>query len=177
MPLLQPFRSKKLPFRLASLLPEKHYARKNLGYLLSKESPLIIETDDDNMPQEEFWRSRHQHMEARRIAGGGWVNAYRFFFRRYHLAPRIPVGNDPSPTSHGQRPGFPCQCSIQQGLCDGDPDTDAIFRLTKKPPMRFHRNGQFAMGKNSWCPFNSQNTTWFKDAFFLLYLPSTCSSE
>jgi len=26
---------RKLPFRLAKLLPEKHYARKNLGYLLA----------------------------------------------------------------------------------------------------------------------------------------------
>ena len=25
------------------------------------------------------------------------------------------------------------------------------------------------------CPFNSQNTTWFKETFALLYLPSYCS--
>ena len=32
-----------------------------------------------------------------------------------------------------------------------------------------------ALGKGSWCPFNSQNTTWSGGAFPLLYLPSFCS--
>src|SRR5690606_5777063 len=32
-----------------------------------------------------------------------------------------------------------------------------------------------AIGKGCWCPFNSQNTTWFAQAFPLLYLPSYCS--
>ena len=32
-----------------------------------------------------------------------------------------------------------------------------------------------SLGDNTFCPFNSQNTTWFKEAFPLLYLPSYCS--
>ena len=32
-----------------------------------------------------------------------------------------------------------------------------------------------ALKQNVWCPFNSQNTTWWADAFPLLYLPAYCT--
>ncbi len=66
-------------------------------------------------------------------------------------------------------------CPIQQGLSDEDPDVDAIYRLIMPLPVRFAASSSVALGRNSWCPFNSQNTTWFKVAFPLLYLPSYCS--
>ena len=48
---------KELPFKLARLLPEKHYARKNLGYLLaiSRGCECIYETDDDNAPTDAWY--------------------------------------------------------------------------------------------------------------------------
>jgi hypothetical protein len=39
----------------------------------------------------------------------------------------------------------------------------------------FNQGSDVALGDGSICPFNSQNTTWFKEAFELLYLPSYCS--
>ena len=42
-------------------------------------------------------------------------------------------------------------------------------------PQNFRRDRRIALSKNSWCPFNSQNTTWWRDAFPLLYLPAYCS--
>src|SRR5690349_14665570 len=56
---------RKLPFKLAALLPEKHYGRKNLGYLLSKNKELILETDDDNFPHPEFWNKNLDIADAR----------------------------------------------------------------------------------------------------------------
>ena len=47
-----------LNFKLAKLLPKKHYSRKNIGYLLSRNHDVIIETDDDNFPREDFWNDR-----------------------------------------------------------------------------------------------------------------------
>ena len=44
----------RLNYRLAKILPKKHYSRKNIGYLLAMESDIIIETDDDNFPKNEF---------------------------------------------------------------------------------------------------------------------------
>src|SRR5205807_7157091 len=66
-------------------------------------------------------------------------------------------------------------CPIQQGLSDENPDVDAIYRMANPLPVLFDKANSVSLGKNSWCPFNSQNTTWFKEAFPLLYLPSYCS--
>ena len=41
--------------------------------------------------------------------------------------------------------------------------------------VRFRRDRRLALGRGSWCPFNSQNTIWFAEAFPLLYLPAYCS--
>ena len=64
---------------------------------------------------------------------------------------------------------------IQQGLADENPDVDALYRLTQKLPVVFNPGPAISLGNNSWCPFNSQNTTWFKESYPLLYLPSFCN--
>lgn len=167
---------KKLNFKLAKLLPLKHYARKNLGYLLaiSKNAEVIIETDDDNIPLEGFWGERSKSTSARLISKEGWTNVYRYFtdiqiwprgFSLEHLL-------DPLPKPSKLRM---IECPIQQGLADENPDVDAIYRLTLPLPVVFNKSENIALGENAICPFNSQNTTWFKEAFPLLYLPYHCS--
>ena len=66
---------------------------------------------------------------------------------------------------------------IQQALVDGEPDVDAVFRLTHRlpPDFRFDAVGSVALSEGTWCPFNSQNTFWAREAFPLLYLPIHCS--
>ena len=64
---------------------------------------------------------------------------------------------------------------VKQGLADENPDVDAVFRLVKLLPVKFKSSPKIALGKNTWCPFISQNTRWFKPAFPLLYLPTYCS--
>jgi hypothetical protein len=67
-------------------------------------------------------------------------------------------------------------CPIQQGLADEDPDVDAIYRMLFSLPVSFDPDaGPIALHGGAWCPFNSQNTTFFAEAFPLLYLPATCS--
>ena len=64
---------------------------------------------------------------------------------------------------------------LQQGLCEGNPDVDAIFRLANKNiSIKFKNNFKYSLG-SAISPFNSQNTIWFKKIFPLLYLPVTCS--
>jgi hypothetical protein len=60
-------------------------------------------------------------------------------------------------------------------LADENPDVDAIYRLTLPLPIIFNKANNVALGNNSFCPFYSQNRTWFKEAFPLLYLSSHCS--
>ena len=66
-------------------------------------------------------------------------------------------------------------CPIQQGLADQNPDVDAIYRLTSKLPITFEKSENISIGNGSICPFNSQNTTWLREAYPLMYLPSYCS--
>src|SRR5579871_5616338 len=66
-------------FTAAGLLPTRHYARKNIGYLLAMQAgaEAIVETDDDNFPATTFWSPRERFGSHRSISGGGWVNPYR----------------------------------------------------------------------------------------------------
>jgi hypothetical protein len=169
-------RQKMLSFSLANDLPINHYARKNIGYLaaIKAGSEVIIETDDDNIPLDNFWAPRVVHQRARAVRTGDWVNVYKYFSKA-HIWPRgfhLEKIHDlpPVPEALGE-----VYSPIQQGLADGNPDVDAIYRLTLPLPIKFDHHENIALGLNSVCPFNSQNTTWFKEAFPLLYLPSYCS--
>ena len=169
-------KQKTLDFQLAKILPEKHYSRKNLGYLIaiSKGAETIIETDDDNLPLKGFWNKRTKQAKAHLLEDKGWTNIYKFFTKT-HIWPRgfaLEKILDELPALDEQ---IVVSCPIQQGLADENPDVDAIYRLTLPLPITFDKGNSVALGKNTICPFNSQNTTWFKEAFPLLYLPSYCS--
>src|ERR1700730_11787744 len=62
--------------KFASLCPTRHYARKNIGYLLAMrdQSSVIVETDDDNLPRREFWAPRIREQTAPAAFHTGWLN-------------------------------------------------------------------------------------------------------
>ncbi|CAF4064662.1 unnamed protein product [Adineta steineri] len=67
---------------------------------------------------------------------------------------------------------------IQQGLANGDPDLDTIFRLTQSDrhnriDIRFQEKPPNAVSHGLFVPFNSQNTLFHYDAFWALWLPIT----
>jgi hypothetical protein len=64
---------------------------------------------------------------------------------------------------------------IQQGLANGSPDVDAVWRLILDHEVIFDEAPSVLLPRGVWCPFNSQNTWWWPQAFPLLYLPSYCS--
>lgn len=170
---------KKLPFKLSKTLPDKHYSRKNIGYLLAKEKKVIVETDDDNMPLPEFWNTRQEYVSGYPVEKNGWFNVYHYFSEQ-NLWPRgfpieaIETGKRKAAEGVGQNT-VSVFSPIQQGLADGNPDVDAIYRIAYANNIIFEKKSPVFLSPNTWCPFNSQNTTWFKDAFPLLYLPSYCS--
>jgi hypothetical protein len=165
-----------LPFRIVSILPYKHYARKNIGYLIAIQdgSEVIVETDDDNIPFDEFWHQRDRSFSGYILDDKQWVNTYKYFSSA-KIWPRgfaLEALNNILPEL-GNLVEF--KTPIQQGLADKNPDVDAIYRLTSELPQYFNKGIPVGIGKNSICPFNSQNTTWFQEAFPLMYLPSYCS--
>lgn len=165
-------------FHLGKATPENCYARKNIGYLHAMKSgaEVIVETDDDNLPYDTFWKKRSRTCNARLIGRKGWHNVYSAF-TEHNIWPRgFPLehihddakASTPSMLTAGHSP-------IQQGLADNNPDVDAIYRMTQHLPVYFEKRDDILLGPGVWCPFDSQNTTWFKESFPLLYLPAFCT--
>lgn len=167
-----------LNFKLASIAPVKHYSRKNIGYLIAMKDGCntITETDDDNYPFDEFWVPATQQVKATAVNDKGWINVYSHFSEKMIWPRGYPLELILNPAENlNELPVITCNCPVQQGLADENPDVDAVYRLTYPLPFRFQKNKPLALGHQSWSPFNSQNTVWFKDAFPLMYLPTYCS--
>jgi hypothetical protein len=165
-----------MTFKTAGLCPTDHYARKNIGYLVAmqNEALVVIDTDDDNCPNSEFFLPRREHVGCMATTGKGWVNIYRHFTNTTVWPRGLPLDAvHAAPAVHEEISEK--HCPIQQGLADGDPDVDAIFRLILPLPVTFDKKAPLALSHEQWCPFNSQNTTWWPIVYPLLYLPAYCS--
>lgn len=167
------------PFELARLGPVGHYTRKNIAYLeaIRRGATCLYETDDDNAPLTS-WSLREEHVEAHRIDATGWVNAYRCFSDQRIWPRGLPLDSVVA-SMHAPVPmaaqAESVRAPIQQGLANGSPDVDAVWRLVLDAPFDFDDGPSVLLTAGSWCPFNSQSTWWWPDAFPLLYLPSHCS--
>src|SRR5437870_5708458 len=169
---------RELGLRFADACPTRHYARKNIGYLVAMRAgaTLLVETDDDNTPYETFWTDRSRMQNVPAMANAGWVNIYRYFTDARIWPRGLPLDSvtDPVPV-YESLAASSVDCPIQQGLSDEDPDVDAIYRLILPLPISFRKDRRIALKKGTWSPFNSQNTSWWRDAFALMYLPAYCS--
>jgi hypothetical protein len=170
-----------LGFASAALLPTGHYGRKNLGYLeaLRRGATVIVDTDDDNYPLDHF----HLPGTTENVR---WVETEEKFFNCYRLFTDQPIWPRGYPVSRARQSWTaPVAISeknldsiaIWQGLVNGDPDVDAIFRLLYGAEERFvfPGKGRAVLAPGVFCPFNSQNTIFYPPAFPLLYLPVTVS--
>ena len=164
--------------QFAGVCPTRHYARKNIGYLLAMRdgAAIIVETDDDNIPYPSFWGPRQLRHRVHSASSGGWVNIYRYFSDA-NIWPRgLPLDQ-----VRREAPAWESllvheqACPVQQGLNDDNPDVDAIYRLTQPLPQSFRKDRRIALARGTWCPFNSQNTSWWPDAYPLMHLPAFCS--
>ena len=171
-------RQRELQLELAQICPARHYARKNIGYLLAMQrgARVIVETDDDTVAYDVFWQNRERPQASRTIAAPGWVNVYRYFSNT-NIWPRgLPLDETRTPVpAYDSLPVEALVCPIQQGLIDDDPDVDAVYRMLLQGPFRFDEGPSIALTSGAWCPFNSQNTSWWPEAFPLMYLPAYCS--
>lgn len=141
---LPPVAQKKYDFGL----PWNNYCRKMIGYLYAMKAGAthIAESDDDNIPQENWGFPAHEGEFARydsnlydTATGAGFVNVYKYFTKD-NIWPRgFPLDKikreTPAlrPLSEGFRVG------VWQGLADNDPDVDAIYRLTSALPVLWLR--------------------------------------
>jgi hypothetical protein len=164
--------------RFPRACPVRHYARKNIGYLeaIRAGAEVIVETDDDNLPDPEFFGRRARVVTGRCVDGAGWINVYRYFTDALVWPRGFPLNRVTAPVAPPESLRIASRdCPIQQGLANGNPDVDAVYRLIMPLPLSFNSAPSVVLGPGSWCPFNSQNTSWWPDAYPLLYLPAYCS--
>jgi len=167
-------------FRLHEHMPFNHYCRKNLGYLyaMQQNSTVIAETDDDNIPYNDWGMDCRLGKTGRLniVNGVKYLNVYQFFTDELIWPRGLPLNAIHATEEANQRKGC-AKIMIWQGLADSDPDVDAIFRLIfPKKQIRFKRlTMPIVLGQSVFCPFNSQNTIWSREAFPFLYLPMSVS--
>jgi len=165
----------RLPFATARRCPRNHYARKNIGYLyaLAHGASVLYETDDDNVPCADWafppFMCRHV-VECK----APFFNVYAHFSTNNVWPRGFPLDEALA------RPGYDVvvrkvSIGVWQGLVEGEPDVDAIYRLVVNEKVRFERKRSVALTSGCFCPFNSQNTLWARETVPCAYLPSTVS--
>jgi len=147
---------------LSKTIGWKSIQRRNIGfvYAYDKEADIVATVDDDNIPYDSWGDNVYVNQEIE-------VDLYENISSLYF---------DPiSPTSHNDlwHRGYPIEdlpfknnieykgktkrkVLVQADFWDGDPDVDAICRLSKKPIVKFENFEPFC--SNQLAPFNSQNT-------------------
>ncbi|MDR1764358.1 MAG: STELLO glycosyltransferase family protein [Dysgonamonadaceae bacterium] len=161
-------------YALASRLPYNHYCRKMLGYLyaISQGAEFIVDTDDDNLPMENWTFPEFEGSFLQTPEGEGFINVYNYFTEQ-NIWPRgLPLSLINIRNRFDDLAVKPAKTGVWQGLADEDPDVDAVYRLVFDKPCNFDSKPPIVLGKGTVCPFNTQNTIIRKELFPLMYLPS-----
>lgn len=171
-------------YELSNLLPYNHYCRKNLGYLyvIKNKYDIIFDTDDDNYPMENFDSWNSKNMIFKFIKSPKYPNILSLY-TNIHIWPRgYPlelINKKQNIELEDCEEKLKSKIGIYQGLSEGEPDVDAIFRLTNQnynDDIKFDDNKAFLINKNVYSQGNTQITLWVKpELFHLLYIPCTVS--
>ena len=166
---------------LSELLPYNHYGRKNIGYLyaIKKGYKIIYETDDDNIPYDNFDNVlQYNNIQMIKEQNNAWINIFKYFTNNSYIWPRgFPLSlikNNPnySITDIDKTP------SIINGLVENDPDVDALFRIicNHQDDIKWDKNKYVLIDNTNMCVFNTQNTFWLNPELFIcLLIPCSVS--
>ncbi len=171
-------------FRIIEKIPFNSYLRKMVGYLYAQRhnAKFIYETDDDNSPLDGllgFKITQFKGLVPNCNNNETFFNPYAYFgqpsvWPRGYPLEKISESTKCSTFELFSSKNVPM---IQQGLVNGDPDVDAIYRLTRKNfnanlNIKFDENAPpLVLRPNQYSPFNSQNTWFSYDAFWSLIFP------
>lgn len=176
-----------LGYAILSKVPRNSYARKNIGYLYAIQhgAEEIYESDDDNLLLDaalnltSFFHA--QNTALMYSTSAPLVNPYAHFGQ-----PSIWPRGFPLSAVGGANPRLyniinERHILVRQAVALGDPDVDAIFRLTRKvdgQPLNVAFDASappVALPALSLAPWNSQTTYFAYDAFWGLLIPITTS--
>lgn len=154
---------------LSKVVGWKTIQRRNIGFVYAYQSGanIIATVDDDNIPYDDWGKN---------LLVGKTCEVYEYKNRLCNYFDPFSITNQ----KHLWHRGFPIEhlnskndiellrkqsifCSIQADFWDGDPDIDAICRLTSKPLVKFDKFEPFFTRQPA--PFNSQNTFLHRSVF------------
>lgn len=169
-----------LDFNIIQNLPCNHYCRKMVGYLyaIKMGATIIGESDDDNLPIPDWCFPAFYGSYALSTKNRNFVNVYSAFTEQFIWPRGYPLTRILDHQGRLDESDFTqteVEVGIWQGLANGDPDVDAIYRLTINQPCNFNRRSPLVLDEGTLCPFNSQNTAFREETFPLLYLPAFVS--
>ena len=157
-----------LGYSLSRLLPYNHYCRKMIGYLqaINQGADYIIDTDDDNVPKENWSFPSFEDKYDCIPENIGFVNIYQLFTAQKIWPRGLPLRliNEPG-IMESDLILQDCNVGVWQALADEDPDVDAIYRLTNDTPCYFNERKPVVLKEGTICPFNTQNTILKKELF------------
>jgi hypothetical protein len=166
---------------LSEILPYNHYCRKNLGYLyaIKKGYRIIYETDDDNIPYDNFDNIlQYNNIKMITEKNNVWINIFKYFTNNAYIWPRgFPLSllkNNPNYLikDTDKKP------SIINGLVENDPDVDALFRIicNHQDIIQWDKKKCVLIDNKNVCVFNTQNTFWLNPELFIcLLIPCSVS--
>ena len=121
-------------------------------------------------------RNRQRQVPARGVDGRRLDQRVSLFHRSDDLAARAAARRDPQ-SAAALRDTGDCRARLPDPAGARGRESRRRRGLSARAAAAaaLPARSPVALGRGSWCPFNSQNTAWWPDAFPLLYLPSFCS--
>tara|TARA_A100000164_G_scaffold378483_1_gene420225 strand:+ start:2752 stop:3648 length:897 start_codon:yes stop_codon:yes gene_type:complete len=148
--------------------------RRNMGFLYAylNGAEILATVDDDNIPYEHWGQNLYVDQDLEVMiyeSENGYfdplsVTVHNELWHRGYPIEMVPTKNSIKEIGVLKR-----KVLVQADLWDGDPDIDAICRLSKKPEVKFEINKPYASTQFS--PFNSQNTFLSRETipYYMMY--------
>ncbi|MEM9302223.1 MAG: hypothetical protein AAGE01_08950 [Pseudomonadota bacterium] len=153
---------------LSAVIGWNSIQRRNIGFLEAWRlgAEVIATVDDDNIPLpgwgDDVVVGRELAFDCYDAACGVFdplsVTNHRELWHRGFPVQRLAERFDLSHVGKQRR-----RALVQANLWQGDPDVDAVCRITLRPDVEFDVSGYY--GSRQPAPFNSQNTILHRDAF------------
>lgn len=196
--------------RFVQMLPFKSFARKNVGYLFAIQfgAKVIYDFDDDNINtvledgktipppflyNEDVGFEKSvllQYVEPSENVESLAFNPYNFMGPSHEASwPRgFPLDQlqENFKNRNANEVNFGdikySSIGVIQSLCNEDPDTDAVFRMTRPDSISFtfdrsKTSYPLLIPASAYTPYNAQATTHLYDAFWGLFLPITVAGR
>jgi hypothetical protein len=173
-----------LGYQVLRYLPYDSYTRKTIGYLYAIQhgAKYIFETDDDNFPEYgvDGFQVSQDVVSRLVLATNNLTNNPYVHFGQSTMWPRgYPLERIGLSADRHYNICETRAPPIQLGVVNGDPDVDAIFRLSRRHkslPLRLkfdHGAPPYVLPPRTFAPFNSQNTFFSARAFWAMVLSVT----